>query len=454
MIIKNSFLYFITKLISAILSFILIILLTRYLGDEQFGKYTQVQSLSLLIGSALFLPLTASITRFFPIEENKNELLRNIYFLYGIISIMVFCVGSIFLTNQKIELYLLVSLFIISKGLHDLNLEINRASLSVLRYSIQTLTQIITLLSSIYILSYFSIIELNWENTFILIIISYVISSLIYTHKFRIQKVNKQKIIEYFSYSKSLFLIYLLGFSFQLIDRQIIAYYLPDSKLAYYSVFYSLSQSILILMISSFSMVCYPLLVKHYQTALFEDNNKKLFYLTFGFSIPILFGYVSISKELIILFFNENYYIELKNIIWPIALGIFNIAIAANYFDFSFKLAKKNEKQIYVFIIPLTIIIAGNLIFIEQYGLVASALSFLIATLVLLMTTFILGRKYCPLFIDYNYILIVSFCSFLMYYLLKYVSIENIIYNFILKIIIGIFIYFTLTGIYIWKKIK
>ncbi|MCG9529023.1 oligosaccharide flippase family protein, partial [Providencia rettgeri] len=86
MIIKNSFLYFITKLISAILSFILIILLTRYLGDEQFGKYTQVQSLSLLIGSALFLPLTASITRFFPIEENKNELLRNIYFLYGIIS--------------------------------------------------------------------------------------------------------------------------------------------------------------------------------------------------------------------------------------------------------------------------------------------------------------------------------------------------------------------------------
>ncbi|MFL9799100.1 oligosaccharide flippase family protein [Vibrio cyclitrophicus] len=450
MIINHSLIYLLVKIANAGLGFYTTVYLTSYLEPNEYGEYSQIISLTLMIGAVFYLPITASVTRFYQQKNDKHEFLKVISFLYLISStVVVISSWIIYIILNDSDGIFTVTLLLLLKGLHDLSLEINRASLKPIRYGMQSTFQ-----SIIFVVFLHYNVDIEKNTVLHLLIITYFSSVVVFYRVKKIKTFNTQHLYESINYGKTLIPVYFVGFLFQLIDRQIIAYLSSSENLAYYQVVSMLSQSLLLLVISSVAMSCYPLLVKNYGLNTFDKINAQVFYVIIGISIPAVFGFIAVTEDIILIFFGQIYFDAVKDIIWIVPISVFNLGMAANYFDFSFKLTNKNLKQIRIYIIPIAVVLIGNFTFISSFGLKASALSFFIASVIMIISTIYEGRKYLKLFVDVNYTVIVTFASFIMYASIIQLNINELWLNMALKIILGGVIYALLVGVYIWRKFR
>jgi len=243
---------------------------------------------------------------------------------------------------------------------------------------------------------------------------------------------------------------------YNIIDKIMIGYMILDkSELGNYEEAYKLI-NILFTVVSSLGVVMIPRIANIFSTGNYKKLNhyiKSSFKFTFFLSFPIMFGIIAISKEFVPIFLGEEYKkaILIVTSLAPIILfcGITNV-IGTQYL-----LPTKRQKQYTIsIIVGLIVNIILNLIFIKRAGAIGAAIVTIISQFIVLLIQVSYIKKQVnikSIFASNIKYLIASFIMFVVCNLLNLLNINNRVILMILKIFVGVIIYFIF--IYIYNKI-
>lgn len=234
---------------------------------------------------------------------------------------------------------------------------------------------------------------------------------------------------------------------YNIIDKIMIGYIITNkSELGNYEEAYKLI-NLLFTIVSCLGVVVLPRIANTFALGdnnKLEDYLKKTFRFTFFLAFPIMFGIIIVSNEFVPIFLGTEYVVAVKVVksLAPMILlcGITNI-IGNGYL-----LPTKKQKQYTISILAgLVVNVIFNLKFIKIYGANGAAIVTIISQFVVLLVQiyfvknelnifkmFITGKKY---FIASLIMLIIS-------NLFNDLSITNLVFLLVLKVIIGIVSYF------------
>jgi O-antigen/teichoic acid export membrane protein len=110
---KDIFTYFIGKLVPAFVNLVLIILVVRFLGEDEYGKFSLISYFALLIVQLCFTWIQQSMIRFLTIyKDNPAEILSRFFFLTAISmvagGVIVFFTGLLYFGLDAPELESLI----------------------------------------------------------------------------------------------------------------------------------------------------------------------------------------------------------------------------------------------------------------------------------------------------------------------------------------------------------
>lgn len=205
-----------------------------------------------------------------------------------------------------------------------------------------------------------------------------------------------------FNYSSPMIIIGLAGMINEVIDRQMLAKFLPlepdDAKriVGIYSANYKLA-ILITLFISAFKMAAEPFFFNQAK----EKNAPQLYARVmkwFVITMCLAFLFTTLYLDVLKYFIGESY---------RSGMGIVPILLVANiclgiYYNLSvwYKLTDRMSMGLYIAVFGAIVTLLGNYFFIPYWGMYAAAYVTLLCYFLMMITTYLMGQKYYP--IPYN----------------------------------------------------
>lgn len=401
MIFKNKALNYsiITVIISVTLQFLFIRFASYYIDKEIYGNF--VLLLTLVAGlSTLLLQLPSqAFDRFYNEEKDKNEFINQfrtyLIFLNIISLILIIIYGYTIEKYSNTTLFFIFILFMFI-NIYSLNqkvflLNLDRKKYMILKISEACAKFTIPIFSYIYFNNLISLVLGMIVGYFASSIILYIFMKEVpFSLKFKYSNLKK-----YFFYSYPFIIMSLLTWGISFSDRYFIEYFLTTSDVAIYA---------LLAMVAGIGQVIGQIYFMYAEPKIlkFHSIDQNLAYKTikkYMYSLLLIFIFLFIivmflpknifsillEKEII---YNDYYYITFLILVFSIFLNILHIA-----HHLYLKLLKKANILGLIYLIAFIMNIIGNL-FIETYGIIAAAISTLIAYIVILILQIIYVAKY------------------------------------------------------------
>lgn len=397
--VTSVFLVGLGSVFSTIIVFIINVLGGRILGPYEFGKFTLIYSISMLIYHPMSLGITTAVVKYNSekkgLNRNKNIISTGfiIFILLSIITLSIYIIFSTFFSkifNVTKSMFILASLFAFIYVLYMFCTNIVRSfhkmkQLSIL-YFINGLIMIFTfiILLCVNIISYKTILIANITS---FSIISAII--IVKNKKYIMIILKKEWVKRIFSYG---LLATVGGISFTLytnIDKIFIARYMSISDVAFYRAYYISSINVTFALFNIFNIVYFPYITKF--------KKKRNIFLKIRRIFPVLLCFIPIImlfEFLILKLFGSEYTIDM------ILLSQFAIVSVLSVFygllDWTFcSIGIKGLKDVNKVAIIIAIVnIILNYFLIPIIGLSgaigATGLSFLVGIVILIK----LSKKY------------------------------------------------------------
>lgn len=455
--VKDNGLTLIAQLIIAMKGLILLPIMTKLLGPDLYGIWSQVQATVSLLLPIAFLQLGFAMTRFLAAENDKNRIGEGISsisaMVFGFTALMVFLLLifaepialSVF-GGVNSSIYVQITAFLLLfTCLDNIIIEYFTAFRQMKRYSIFSIFQSIgdLVLITILLIEGYGL----WVALLAMIVIRGIFllfGFLVIRPEFNIVKPNKELIKKFLIFSLPLLPFTIFIWIVNLSDRYLIAYFLNMKELGIYSAAYSIG-----IIIGYF---WYPLSVTLLPTltALLEDNKidklklnlKYSFKYYLMFAIPSFFGLLVLSKSILLVLTSQEF-LSGYYIIPLVALGtiFFNLNSINGTI---FMLSEKTKAIAILYSLSAFFNIALNVILIPYMGILGAAISTLLSFMILLLSFSIIVIKNFKKFIfsiEWMFILKSSIASAIMSIIIYFINPFELM-NIILTIIIGGIIYF------------
>ena len=391
-ILKNIGYLSVSKILVYLLSIITITLIPRYLGVTGYGQLNFVLSYIGVFGVLTTLGLNFLITRDVSRDKSKaNSYFNNLFYskviTLIIIGIIIF-ITTYFLNKPKIVIYLILLgiIYLFFKQLSKFIISFFNA-FEKMQYKAY-----LDLFEKLFY-TVFAIIVIVLNKGLIGVMLSKVISIffvflfLFYSLRkiIRIKpKLNnnffKKTVLISWPFALS-FLFYNLYFHF---DRLLISFYLGDYQVGLYAIGYTFI-TFIIGFLTIFKQVFMPLVSKTNINKNLELLGNKLFKLITLFSIPIFFGALFLSKDIISLVFGSDYIFG--NIAFKLIL-VFMFLFSLNLTSILFLDTKNFQK----FVLKTRIIasvfnVLFNFLIIPVFGIIGAGITTIISELIILILT-------------------------------------------------------------------
>ncbi len=212
-------------------------------------------------------------------------------------------------------------------------------------------------------------------------------------------EINKKLWKQIFKYSSPIIIIGIAAMINEVMDRQMLAMFLPMSEekarqvVGIYSANYKLA-ILISLFIQAFKMAAEPFF---FEQAKDKDAPKtyarvmKWFILTVAFAFLFTTLYLDVWKY----FIGRSY---------RSGLGIVPILLAANiclgvYYNLSiwYKLTDKMMMGLYITLLGVAVTLVGNYFFIPKYGMYAAAWATFFCYFIMMVISYLVGQKYYPI---------------------------------------------------------
>ncbi len=451
----------IANLLVALSSLILLPILTKNLSIVDYGIWVQITTTISLLPNLTTLGLPYTMVRFLSSETNKHRIQEGFYSILFMVVLSTFIVSllllifskeiAIALFNGDVNVAIILPGIVFLACLNALLLNYFRTFQEMKKYSFFLLMQ--TYLG-VAIVAYFALSGYGVNMAAVGLLLANAITffamlaMIIWSLGFKFPRFNRMR--EYLSFGLPTIPGNLSSWIVNSSDRYVIGIFLSAAFVGYYSPGYTLGNSITMLM-APFALLLPSVLPTYYdknnidKVSLFLNYSIKYFLLI---SIPAAFGLSVLSKPLLTVLSTPDIVLNgyLITPITALSALIFGVyGIISNVLV----LEKKTKIIGTIWIIAAGLNLVLNIIFVPFFGIMAAALTTLMAYVI----AFILTLRYSTKFFKFDLVFILKSvtASTIMSAIIVLINPENLT-NIIITVIISIAVYFVL--ILVMKGIK
>ncbi len=428
---ENSAIQMIGKIFSMIFGVVGIGIMTRYLGQEGFGKYTTIITFTQIFTVFLDLGLSNVTLKMISHEndENTENIISKIFTLRLFLNFLIFLAPiAVFLfpySNDIKQGVLISSFAFFFTNLIQVLVVLLQKKLNTTSYVIgEVFSKFIFLLSIIYIATN----SLELKHILIFSILSnfiYFINVFIGARKYSKIKLKidlkfwKEILIMCWPFALSIILnlIYFRG------DTFILSLLKPQIDVGIYGAAYKVLEIYGMFPILFVNLVL-PILDRSYKQGDFERFKRiiqKIFDFFLMMAVPLIFGGLLLSKDIIILVAGEDF--AKAGSVLQILILAMSIIIFGALFCSLVIAVNKQKKMTIGYITAAIISIIGYLILIPKYSYFGAAITTVIVELIVTIFAVIIFKqetKFLPNIKSVYKILFSSIIMFIFIYLLKY----------------------------------
>lgn len=456
---KDSFFYFVSKLLPGFINLLTVYIFTRMLTTAEYGSYSLILTIATFIYAIFFEWLRITYLRFYnTFEDYKARYSSTVLFIITLIILLMVILGVnigfiksfIGLNNVSESMIIIIIFLVISLTAFDLSKTIARANLK------PGLFGVINSLKSILSLSLAALLYMfgfGMTGLFIGILLGTVLPSLpLLWKEFKNSKllIDKKIYLTIIRHGLPLILTLVMAVGLYSIDRIMLATYTNLEVVGIYSASYNLGQQSIFFLMTVVNLASFPIVINAMEKRGNEAASKELennFVYLMGVSIPAIFGLISLSENIVGVILDKDYYNASVSLFPLISIGVFFQGLKLYYFDLPFHLASKTKSQRIPVIFALCLNFILNLFFIPKYGAIGAAFTTIIAYLVSMVLSLIIGRNYFKLPFKYDQFIKILIASTVMYCMLLLVNQYQGITMLIVQIIFGTSIYLILAFI-------
>ena len=393
----------IANLFSVFNGILLIPIITKVLGAEEYGLFVQFTVTISLIASFSTLGLPYTTVRFLAGEKDSKRICDDLYSTFSLIALASIIISTLILlaSNQISEILfkgekvfvLLVALLIPIESLNGSFQNVFRVFQNVKSYTIVSIarTLVETLASIIVVLSGFGIIQV--AITMVIIrSITMVILLITTVRSVGFQRPTFKRMKDYLKFGLPTIPSNIASWVTNSSDRYIISFFLGVIYVGYYNPAYALGGMIQIFM-TPVNFVLVAVVSKIY-----EDNNIDLLRDVFKYSIkyflmisiPAFFGLSLLSRPILIILTTPEI-AEQSYLVTPfVAFSMLITGIGGVATGLSLYLAKRTDISMINWILVASTNIILTVLLVPRWGIIGAA----VATMIAFIVGFIFGGYY------------------------------------------------------------
>ncbi len=448
---KHTFLIGALNVLGIIQGLALLPIITKILGAEDYGVWTQLRVTISLLVSLAFLGLCASLRRFIPGEKDGEKIQEGTYsslvFVLGVSLVMavfmiIFSESVAAFLQFSETLVKLLSLTIIFESLGTVLLTVMLSKREVEKYFWFAVLKMVGetgLIIGAIFLGY-GLYGVVFASLLIRIVIFLI--SLVYTvGKIGVKIPNFSLIKDYLSFGLPTIADGISYWVVTSVDRYIIGLFLGMLFVGYYAPAYSLGM-LLVFFIVPIMSVLPVVLPKFFDENNFDEVKRYLSYSLKYFlliMVPAAIGLSILSRELLVVLSTEEIAANAHLVVPLIAASIFVYGIIC-FFGQILILFKKTKLIAIIWMIAAFLNFGLNIIFTPRFGIMAAA----IITLTSYLCAFVLlkhfANKELKFKIDWNFKIKIGIASISMAIFLWWVNPRGLM-NIMLAIVWGVVIY-------------
>jgi O-antigen/teichoic acid export membrane protein len=396
---KNLLVTVFTVLVPLLLQVFYIRYVSYNVDKDIYGNFVLLQTLIIAL-SYIFLQIPSSAyTRFYNESEDKTDFVnefRSLLIIINILSLLVILIYGYFIEKFSLIVLGLIFIYFVLLNNYSFNQQIFLLNLERKKYFFMKLFEAGA--KFIFPIVLYFIYE-TLESFIIGIVLGYSIAFFylvinLKEYPFKLQyHINNLKKYLVYAYPTIFIGVFSWGISFS--DRYFIEYYMETKDVAIYAILAQVAGFGMILG-QIYGMYVNPIILKKYEkdsTIAYELLSKYIKILIIVCAVlmiiakllPIEFFALLIEKDIIT---TQYYYYTFFILIGSIFLSVFQ-----NAYAMYFVLSKKLNIINYVYIVAFIINLVGNF-FIQKYGMIAAAISTIIAYIVINILQYIYIIKY------------------------------------------------------------
>ena len=446
----------ITNLIFSLRGLILIPILTKTLGADAYGIWSVIMVTISLLSPLALLGLTSAMIRFLAAEKDKRKIQEGFYsvisvvFFAGLIlSLIVFLLADSFAITilkdiSAAPLIKIASVVILLQALDLASLEFFRAFGRMKKYSGLMLLQTV---AEVGFVAYFVLAGFGLFGAVISLVISRGIVLLIgasYIFKeigFRLPKFYG--LWDYLKFGLPLVPTAMLGWITSSSDRYLIGFFSSSQMVGIYSAAYNIG-----MMIGFFGaplqIILFPTISKLYEEGKEQEMKTYLAYSLkyfLLFTIPSLFGLCILSRQILLIMTRPEFVAQGSLVLPIVAVGALFSGLYGAIFAWILIVAKRTRLIFVLVSFSALINLFLNILFIPVYGIIAAAITTLIAYFILFSLTTYFSREYIKFKVPYDFIGKSVFTSLVMSLVLCWINPAGVFYVG-LMILVGAGVYF------------
>ncbi len=442
------------QLVSVLGGIITLPIITKLLGAENYGIWTQILVTMGLISPVALLALPYSLVRFLPGEKNKEEIQDGVWSVFALILCVCLVISlfliifsnpiSVFLGAPKVFI-LLLAFITIFECLNQLFSNIFRAFQQIKTCSFLGIAQKLSeagLIILTILLGYglFGAIL----SLLIVRIVMFIIMGGLIIKRIGIKIPKFLRIKEYLHFSLPIMPADFAYWVIQSSDRYFVGFFLGTIFVGYYMPAYTLG-GVLSFFMGPLVFLLPATLAKHHDENEIEKVKNYLKYSLKYFlliAIPSVFGLSILSKQLLIIFSTPDIaqhsyfvipFIALSSLIFGIYTIIGQVIV----------LKKKTYINLIIWSVAAFLNFGLNLIFVPRIGILGAAITTLLAYFAILAMTWYYSFKKINFKINWDFILKSLVASTLMSILVLWINPVGL-FKTLFAIFVGAILYFFL----------
>lgn len=466
-LIKQSSHYSVAQILVMATGFVSFPILTRVFSVEEYGILNLVMAtVSIVLAFSKFGLQNATVRFLEEFKSNKrNEPAATFYstlffgpllicgvvsFLYGVVIKLIFLN---LLGTRLANLLAFVAFFIFFRSVSIIVTTFLRAEQKTKLYNLITVVSSYGSLSLSLLFIFYLIKGLYgffFGKILVQAIVFFIIGYLLYRkYQIRLKHFSKKFFKEAVYYS---FPLMWTEFNFLMLtfaNRYIIQYFMGPAPLGIYAAGYNLSFYLSNILFVPLDLAVFPLYmdiwVKKGEAATkeFLSRTLRIFLLL---ALPIGFGFVAISKELIVLLASSKF--AMAYVVIPYIVSGTILFATSNIFKAGLLIYKKTSFLTLIMFVGVVMNVILNLLLVPKWGIIGAAFATFIAYLTLLVLTIFTAFKELSFPIDYRRFFIYIFSSVAMFIAIKSITLDSQILNLSGKIGVGIIVYSLLVFIF------
>ena len=396
--------------IQGIVSVVTIVVLTRLLDPEAYGRYALVLATTQLVAMGCFTWLHASMARFFETAKREGSLPEHFATAYSacaVVAVLVVLVyAGIVLSmdlSVTIQAALLVGLLmLVLRAFLMVGLETHRAARQVGIFgTLETIQAVGGLILGVVLIVATPLGEVGpflGAAIATLICLAIDIPRMVAFGPFGAPR--KQELRRFAEYGLPVSAILALSLVLAVSDRFLIGAMLGEAEVGIYSAGYQIASRVPDLLFTWLGMAAMPLLIAAYERdgvaaacAIARRNLETLVFLGF----PAAAGLALVAEPLAAVMLGEQFRQPAAAIVPWVAVAALMLGFTAHYVHHAFVVARRTGVMAGLMIVPAVTNVGLNLLLIPRLGLQGAVMATVASYAVALILCTIVGMRYFPL---------------------------------------------------------